>query len=563
MTTRQPLATAVLAASVVIPSRDRPSLLLDTIDSILAARRLPREIIVVDQSTVPDGQVATHAGRAGCEVRYVHTPSPGVSRARNLGIRLAKNDIVVLLDDDMLIEEDAIERLLDGLVTDDPRTVATGRTVAGPGEGPGRAQTASALITRTEPGVFRGRQPFQVVPGTNIALRRGVLMEIGGYDERLGPGTRFPSGEDRDLGLRLLDAGCEVRHVPEAVVLHRSWRTKRDLLGVRWGYARGVGAFYAKHASIRDRHVLGLAIREVEVRLRATATTLLSSPATAAGHVVSLLGLLAGAFDWTARYGASAPARGRGRAVVLAYHAVSDLGDDGLMADYGVPADRMAAQLDALAQQGWDFVDLDVLLDALRNNRRLPVRAALVTFDDGYADLLTAGLPVLSARGIPAVVFAVSGHLGGSNDWDRELGVPSLPLLDADALRALVAHGVEVGSHTRSHPCLVEVAPTELRAEIEGSASDLAALGIPRPRAFAYPYGVWSPELAGAVARTGYQVAFTARPGIIGQGVDRLALPRVELTGRDNALRLRLKLATAGWPRGLRRRVWSLAGIEK
>ena len=143
---------------------------------------------------------------------------------------------------------------------------------------------------------------MQVVPGPNIAVPRRLFVEIGGYDERLGPGTRFPSAEDHDLSLRLLDAGCEVRHVPDAVVLHRSWRTRRQLLRLRWAYARGVGGFYAKHASLRDRHVLDRAITEMRRRTRRAVTSLLSSPATTARELVSLAGVVFGAIEWTLRY---------------------------------------------------------------------------------------------------------------------------------------------------------------------------------------------------------------------------------------------------------------------
>jgi peptidoglycan/xylan/chitin deacetylase (PgdA/CDA1 family)/GT2 family glycosyltransferase len=539
-------------------------MLLDTIDSILAGRTLPREIVVVDQSRAANAEVAGHLGRAGCEICYIHSNSAGVSRARNLGIRAANNDVVILIDDDMFVEPDTIDRLLQALGRDDSRRIVTGRTLAAPadGDGGGRTQAAAALITRSEPAVFRGRQPIQVVPGTNIALHRRVFLEIGGYDERMGPGTRFPAGEDRDLALRLMDAGCEVRHVPEAVVLHRSWRTMRDLLAVRWGYARGIGAFYAKHASVRDHHVLGLAAREIRTRISVAARTLLSSPSTAAGHVVSLTGLLTGAAGWAMRHGAGQRSDA-GRIIVLAYHSVADLSADPVMAPYGVPADRMAAQLDAVRRQGWKFIDLDALLGTLRSAEPLPRRAALVTFDDGYADLLTAGVPVLDERRIPAVVFVASAYVGGSNGWVQEPGNGSLRLLDADELRALAAHRIEVGSHSRGHRDLVHAPAEDLEREVQGAGHDLVALGLPRPRAFAYPYGSWSAAVADAVARAGYEVGFTADRGVVRKGLDRCALPRLELTAADTGLQLRLKLATAGWPRRLRRMVWRWAGIRK
>jgi peptidoglycan/xylan/chitin deacetylase (PgdA/CDA1 family) len=121
-------------------------------------------------------------------------------------------------------------------------------------------------------------------------------------------------------------------------------------------------------------------------------------------------------------------------------------------------------------------------------------------------------------------------------------------LLDAEGLRALAASGVEIGSHASSHRPLTRVPPAELPGELEGSAARLEALGLPRPRALSYPHGDTSPEVAAAARRAGYTVAFTVRAGIARRGVDPFAVPRVEVFSSDTTRKLRLKLATAGWP---------------
>jgi GT2 family glycosyltransferase len=276
-------------------------MLLDTVRSILEADVVPVEIVVVDQSQARHEELATLGTVRGCTVHYVHAAAPGVSRGRNIGVQLASQPAVVMLDDDMIVQPDSIARLLAGRL-DGPRTVTTGRVLMAPEERPGLGQVPGALVTETEPEVFRGRQPRQVVPGPNIAVPRDVLREIGGYDERLGPGTRFPAAEDHDLSLRLLDAGCEVRHVPGAVVLHRGWRTRRERASLRWRYGRGVGAFYAKHASLRDRHVLDRALREVRIRAGVATRSALSSPKGTLLQLISLAALLSGGLEWALRY---------------------------------------------------------------------------------------------------------------------------------------------------------------------------------------------------------------------------------------------------------------------
>jgi peptidoglycan/xylan/chitin deacetylase (PgdA/CDA1 family) len=255
-------------------------------------------------------------------------------------------------------------------------------------------------------------------------------------------------------------------------------------------------------------------------------------------------------------------AGGRSRLRILAYHAIADLRDDPVLSEYGVAPALFTAQLDALAAHGWVFVDLDAVLAALAGEGSLPRRAVLVSFDDAYTDLLEVAAPLLGERGIKAVVFAVAGHLGGVNDWDHHKGAASLNLLDPVGLSRLPGLGIEVGAHTLNHRPLPEVPPAEVDAELSGAADRIEAAGVPRPRAFSYPYGRWSPELAGAVRDAGYEVAFTTAWGDPRPGGDLFSVPRVEVHASDTPRKLRQKLALAGWPGLLRDSLLTLAGVR-
>lgn len=237
---------------------------------------------------------------------------------------------------------------------------------------------------------------------------------------------------------------------------------------------------------------------------------------------------------------------------ILAYHAIADLSDDPRLAEYAVPADLFAAHLDTLLERGWNFVDLDALLAALAGKGSLPERALLLTFDDAYTDLLEVACPIMAERGVPAVVFAVAGKLGGTNEWDNKNRTTTLHLLDADGLRAVAEAGVEVGAHTTNHRPLPKVPEAELDDEIAGSGKRLEAAGLPWPRSFSYPYGEWNPELARMAKEAGYEVAFTVDWGVVSDGADPYALPRVEIHASDTPRKLRLKLLAAGWPGKLR-----------
>lgn len=290
-----------LAATVLICTRERPRMLEETVGSVLAGERLPSELLIVDQSASPHPRLGGLGTVDGCAVRYLHAPDRGLSRARNVGLRAASCDVVVLIDDDVFVEPRWLERLLDGLDAGGELAVATGRVLAAPHEGTAGIVPYAALVTRTTPDVFRGRQPIDVVPGANVAMHRATALRLGGYDERLGAGTRFASGEDNDFGLRLLDAGGVVRHVPDAVVLHRAWRTGRQRARMRWDYGRGKGAFYMKHLRRSDPYARRRLTADVGRRLRLVGGAIPHRPRTAAAHGLYLAGLVAGAVEWRAR----------------------------------------------------------------------------------------------------------------------------------------------------------------------------------------------------------------------------------------------------------------------
>lgn len=236
-------------------------------------------------------------------------------------------------------------------------------------------------------------------------------------------------------------------------------------------------------------------------------------------------------FDW----------RASRRLAVLAYHGVDDPG-------------RFALHLDHLKRTA-SPVSLGQVLASFDGGPPLPRRAVLITFDDGHRSVLEHGLPMLSARGLPAVAFVVAGLIdtdrpfwwsevielsrrGGvvnglrpsaPEDLARALkrvpderrraaieelrrtassAAPPVPQLTSEDLRTLESGGVAIGNHTWSHPCLGRCETDACRDEIERSHRLLAeALGH-APVAFAYPDGDRDARAASALRDLGYRAAF-------------------------------------------------------
>ena len=282
------------AISVVIPTRDRPRLLLETVESILAGDRLPDEIVVADQST---GQRASLPPGGDVEIVHLQLDSVGLSRARNAAIAAARHDVLVFTDDDVLVERDWLGRLVDALLAAPVRSAVTG-TVR-PGSTGGHVPS---VTHRTKAEVFSGRPFADPLFPNNMALRRQAFDEVGLFDERLGAGGEFASAEDSDFGYRLLEAGYEIAFVPDAVLYHRGVRRGRQLVALDWAYGRGQGAFYAKHMTLSDRHIMRRFGRNVAFRLRRM-RPIVRGDRTALRESVYLAGLITGSLQWWRRHG--------------------------------------------------------------------------------------------------------------------------------------------------------------------------------------------------------------------------------------------------------------------
>jgi glycosyltransferase involved in cell wall biosynthesis len=226
--------------SVVVPTRDRPQLLAACLASLRAAVRPDDEIVVVDSASQSPAveQVARDHG-----ARYLRCPRPGTSRARNLGWRQAGHDLVAFVDDDV--------RVLPGWATamraafaDTRVAFATGRILLPPGTE--WTDVPVATLEDPDPAILDAGMVGVLGHGANAAARRPALDAVGGFDERMGPGTDLRAAEDNDLFDRLLAAGCEGRYEPEAAAWHEQWRSRRQLVPLNWAYGVGSGARLAK-----------------------------------------------------------------------------------------------------------------------------------------------------------------------------------------------------------------------------------------------------------------------------------------------------------------------------
>lgn len=209
--------------------------------------------------------------------------------------------------------------------------------------------------------------------------------------------------------------------------------------------------------------------------------------------------------------------------LVLTYHAIDDRS-----AVISVSPEKFRWQMRQLTALGMKGISLAQAFAHLEQTGCYPPDAAVLTFDDGYLSVLEHALPVMAEHDFSATVFLVTSMMGmnavqaraAHPDFDRGL-------LDWDQAETLVRAGLEVGSHTVSHPDLRCVSPCALEQELEQSKTLLEQRLQLRVDALAYPYGHFNAEVLATTSRY-YRRACTTRLGRCGRQSDPWQLNRVD-----------------------------------
>lgn len=230
------------AVTVIVPSYRRDKSLRETLKMLLAQDIANFDLIVVDQSREHEEETWSFFREHEPRVRRLYQEEPNLPKARNRGLRSARGDYVVFVDDDVLPPPNCL-------------SVLVGHLAAGVADG------ISGLIsfdkTRDElreqyhsayrAAWPRGSEEVFYVPsfiGAVMAFRREVFELIGGFDDRLGRLSRSAAGEDLEFCRRATRAGVRLALDPKLVINHP--------LGVAGGCgARELAADVARSNHIR------------------------------------------------------------------------------------------------------------------------------------------------------------------------------------------------------------------------------------------------------------------------------------------------------------------------
>ncbi len=156
-----------------------------------------------------------------------------------------------------------------------------------------------------------------------------------------------------------------------------------------------------------------------------------------------------------------------------------------------------------LRDNGYRTISFEDLANHLEQGAALPERPAIISFDDGWEQQFTYAVPLLSKYNFTATFFIVTNYVGHPN------------FLSLAQLKGMLAGGMEIGSHSRSHPSLPGLGRARQWDEIARSKTLLETWLGTRIVAFAYPYGAYDEPVAEMTTAAGYRAARTVDDGTL------------------------------------------------
>jgi glycosyltransferase involved in cell wall biosynthesis len=237
--------------SLVLATKDRTVELARFLESLARQTYADFELLVVDQN--PDDRIQRIL-MAYPRINIAHlVADAGLSRARNVGLSIAKGQVIAFPDDDCWYPSDLLERVVGYLEARPDWGGVAGRTMSD--------HTGRPLWNwHTQQGPVTPSNVWRRVNSNSIFLRRSTFASGLRFDERLGVGAGTPwgSAEEVDLVLSALQAGASIEFIPDVVVYHENAFPDGGNAEITkaYRYACGTGFVLRKHRYRLDFIVL-------------------------------------------------------------------------------------------------------------------------------------------------------------------------------------------------------------------------------------------------------------------------------------------------------------------
>jgi len=235
------------------------------------------------------------------------------------------------------------------------------------------------------------------------------------------------------------------------------------------------------------------------------------------------------------------------------YHRIASVPGD----RNALPEEKFEEQMRYLEENGFHSITVDELQAHFLHGKRLPKKPVVLTFDDGYEDNFSAGLPILKKYRHVGNVFPIANWIGRENKWENFGKAPTRTMNESE-LALWRDEGHYVGSHTMDHPFLSRCDTDLLHDELSGSKRFFENLNGKPVECLCYPYGDFDRKVMQEAEKCGYKLGLAIFYDVPLWTQDLLALPRIPIPARQPMWEFKLKVSRIHlifiWLRQLERR---------
>ena len=169
----------------------------------------------------------------------------------------------------------------------------------------------------------------------------------------------------------------------------------------------------------------------------------------------------------------------------------------------------------------------------------------IITFDDGYKDLIINCLPLLKKYNYKAICFIVSDLIGKTNQWDEDIDkVSTKQLMDISEIKLWIKNGMKIGSHSKNHRKLTQIERDDMIQEVTNSKFYLENLIETTVDVFCYPYGIYDKNIVDEVKKNYTYALTTKRSRYDIRKHTQYLIPRIDMGKHTSHFKMFLKLKT-------------------
>jgi Predicted xylanase/chitin deacetylase len=217
---------------------------------------------------------------------------------------------------------------------------------------------------------------------------------------------------------------------------------------------------------------------------------------------------------------------------VLMYHSIDyEKGNE-----LRVPKEVFKEQMGYLKQKGYTTLTLNELYSFFINNKPVPDKSIVITFDDGYKDNFENAYPVLKEFGFNATIFVITSTVDNDKNY-----------LTSKQLKELDADGIDIESHTVNHEQLDKLTYDKQIDTLKDSKEYIEKVLGKSAKYTAYPFGKWNADTIKAVKDAGYSMVFTTASGWSNKNQDIYELHRIYVSANYNIKEFERRITNASY----------------